>query len=220
MSTLRMQFSVQRGPCWAANSSSLYDLFAKEGAVEGEVEYDEGKGRGSFVFCDEEVASRLQFRSRELASPNPEEILTVFLWRHLDLLPDEALNTLLLLEAAWLPSGWGSKTNIRIYFEQFCPVEGVLYLPNRGNLRRVVIAFPCPKVVTALLAMEARKPHKIVSQNIKLMPVTSATLNPVNNNNNNNNSEDEEAVHKPLESDDHGNPNNNKDLKQKITSPV
>ena len=51
------------------------------------------------------------------------------------------------------------------------------------------------------------------------MPVTSATLNPVNNNNNNN-SEDEEAVHKPLESDDHGNPNNNKDLKQKITSPV
>ena len=77
-----------------------------------------------------QVASRLQFRSRELASPNPEEILTVFLWRHLDLLPDEvillisplqsitkkmtqALNTLLLLEAAWLPSGWGSKTNIR-----------------------------------------------------------------------------------------------------------
>ena len=76
------------------------------------------------------MASRLQFRSRELASPNPEEILTVFLWRHLDLLPDEvillisplqsikkkmtqALNTLLLLEAAWLPSGWGSKTNIR-----------------------------------------------------------------------------------------------------------
>ena len=55
MSTIRMQFSVQRGPCWAANSSSLYDLFAKEGAVEGEVEYDEGKGRGSFVFCDEEV---------------------------------------------------------------------------------------------------------------------------------------------------------------------
>ena len=50
------------------------------------------------------------------------------------------------------------------------------------------------------------------------MPVTSATLNPVNNNNNNN-SEDEEAVHKPLDSDDHGNPNN-KDLKQKITSPV
>jgi len=116
-----MQFSVQRGPCWAANSSSLYDLFAKEGAIEGEVDYDEGKGRGSFVFCDEEVASRLQFRSRELASPNPEEILTVFLWRHLDLLPDEALNTLLLLEAAWLPSGWGSKTNIsfvrwRVFF--------------------------------------------------------------------------------------------------------
>ena len=55
MSTIRMQFSVQRGPCWAANSSSLYDLFAKEGAVEGEVDYDEGKGRGSFVFCDEEV---------------------------------------------------------------------------------------------------------------------------------------------------------------------
>ena len=49
------------------------------------------------------------------------------------------------------------------------------------------------------------------------MPVTSATLNPVNNNNNN---EDEEAVHKPLDSDDHGNPNNYKDLKPKITSPV
>ena len=48
------------------------------------------------------------------------------------------------------------------------------------------------------------------------MPVTSATLNPVNNNN----SEDEEAVHKPLDSDDHGNLNNNKDLKQKINSPV
>ena len=55
MSTIRMQFSVQRGSCWAANPSSLYDLIAKEGAVEGEVEYDEGKGRGSFVFCDEEV---------------------------------------------------------------------------------------------------------------------------------------------------------------------
>ena len=52
------------------------------------------------------------------------------------------------------------------------------------------------------------------------MPVTSATLNPVNNINNNNISEDKEVVHKPLESDDHGNPNNNKDLKQKITSPV
>ena len=38
-----------------------------------------------------QVASRLQFRSRELASPNPEEILTVFLWRHLDLLPDEVI---------------------------------------------------------------------------------------------------------------------------------
>ena len=75
------------------------------------------------------------------------------------------MSTLLLLEAAWLPTGWGSKINIRcfllllegynpldhfrnalpffrIYFEQFCPVEGVLYLPNRGSLRRVVVAFP------------------------------------------------------------------------------
>ena len=72
------------------------------------------------------------------------------------------MTTLLLLEAAWLPTGWGSKINIRchktwllvlscntlpfalirIYFEQFCPVEGVLYLPNRGSLRRVVVAFP------------------------------------------------------------------------------
>ena len=52
------------------------------------------------------------------------------------------------------------------------------------------------------------------------MPVTSATLNPVNNINNNNISEDKEVVHKPLESDDHGNPKNNKDLKQKIISPV
>jgi len=143
------------------------------------VEYDQGKGRGSFVFHDEKVASKLQFRSRELPSHNPEEIVTVFLWRQLDLLPDKAMSSLLLLEAAWLPTGWGSKINIRIYFEQFCPVEGVLYLPNRGSLRRVVVAFPCPKVVTALLAMEARKPHMIVSQNIRLLPLTSATLNPV-----------------------------------------
>jgi len=171
--------SVQRGPCWAANASSLYELLAKEGAIDGVVEYDQGKGRGSFVFLDEEVASKLQFRSRELPSHNPEEIVTVFLWRQLDLLPDEAMSTLLLLEAAWLPTGWGSKINIRIYFEQFCPVEGVLYLPNRGSLRRVVVAFPCPKVVTALLAMEARKPHMIVTQNIRLLPLTSATLNPV-----------------------------------------
>jgi len=176
-----MMLSVQRGPCWAANSSSLYELLAKEGAIEGVVEYDQGKGRGSFVFHDEEVAAKLQFRSRELPSHNPEEVVTVFLWRHLELLPDEAMSTLLLLEAAWLPTGWGSKINIRIYFEQFCPVEGVLYLPNRGSLRRVVVAFPCPKVVTALLAMEARKPHMIVSQNIKLLPLTSATLNPVSN---------------------------------------
>lgn len=174
-----MMLSVQRGPCWAANSSSLYELLAKEGAIEGVVEYDQGKGRGSFVFHDEEVAAKLQFRSRELPSHNPEEVVTVFLWRHLELLPDQAMSTLLLLEAAWLPTGWGSKINIRIYFEQFCPVEGVLYLPNRGSLRRVVVAFPCPKVVTALLAMEARKPHMIVSQNIRLLPVTSATLNPV-----------------------------------------
>ena len=34
------------------------------------------------------------------------------------------------------------KVPLRIYFEQFCPVEGVLYLPNRGSLRRVVVAFP------------------------------------------------------------------------------
>lgn len=174
-----MMLSVQRGPCWAANSSSLYELLAKEGAIEGVIEYDQGKGRGSFVFRDEEVAAKLQFRSRELPSHNPEEVVTVFLWRHLELLPDEAMSTLLLLEAAWLPTGWGSKINIRIYFEQFCPVEGVLYLPNRGSLRRVVVAFPCPKVVTALLAMEARKPHMIVSQNIRLLPLTSATLNPV-----------------------------------------
>jgi len=177
----RMMLSVQRGPCWAANSSSLYELLAKEGAIEGVVEYDQGKGRGSFVFHDEEVAAKLQFRSRELPSHNPEEVVTVFLWRHLELLPDEAMSTLLLLEAAWLPTGWGSKINIRIYFEQFCPVEGVLYLPNRGSLRRVVVAFPCPKVVTALLAMEARKPHMIVSQNIRLLPLTGATLNPVIN---------------------------------------
>ena len=51
----RMMLSVQRGPCWAANSSSLYELLAKEGAIEGVVEYDQGKGRGSFVFHDEEV---------------------------------------------------------------------------------------------------------------------------------------------------------------------
>ena len=50
-----MMLSVQRGPCWAANSSSLYELLAKEGAIEGVVEYDQGKGRGSFVFYDEEV---------------------------------------------------------------------------------------------------------------------------------------------------------------------
>ena len=126
-----------------------------------------------------QVASRLQFRSRELASPNPEEILTVFLWRHLDLLPDEVILLISRLQsitikddsgtehlaAAWsclasLGMGlenqhqvgyntggrWRTTSSvsmpIRIYFEQFCPVEGVLYLPNRGNLRRVVIAFP------------------------------------------------------------------------------
>ena len=50
-----MMLSAQRGPCWAANSSSLYELLAKEGAIEGVVEYDQGKGRGSFVFRDEEV---------------------------------------------------------------------------------------------------------------------------------------------------------------------
>ena len=51
----RMMLSVQRGPCWAANSSSLYELLAKEGVIEGVIEYDQGKGRGSFVFHDEEV---------------------------------------------------------------------------------------------------------------------------------------------------------------------
>ena len=51
----RMMLSIQRGPCWAANPSSLYELLAKEGAIEGVVEYDQGKGRGSFVFHDEEV---------------------------------------------------------------------------------------------------------------------------------------------------------------------
>ena len=63
------------------------------------------------------------------------------------------------------------------------------------------LLFPSPKVVTALLAMEARKPHMIVSQNIRwvssdflpnhvqfkcssnsrLLPLTGATLNPVIN---------------------------------------
>ena len=51
----RMMLSIQRGPCWAANPSSLYELLSKEGAIEGVVEYDQGKGRGSFVFHDEEV---------------------------------------------------------------------------------------------------------------------------------------------------------------------
>ena len=36
-----------------------------------------------------QVAAKLQFRSRELPSHNPEEVVTVFLWRHLELLPDE-----------------------------------------------------------------------------------------------------------------------------------
>merc|ERR1712192_66200 len=168
------------------------------GAIEGVVEYDQGKGRGSFVLHDEEVAAKLQFRSRELPSHNPEEIVTVFLWRQLDLLSDKAMSTLLLLEASWLPTGWGSKINIRLYFEQFCPVEGVLYLPNRGSLRRVVVAFPCPKVVTALLAMEARKPHMIVTQNIRLLPLTSATLNPVEVNMDNMNNMDNNMVNMNL----------------------
>ena len=51
----RMMLSVQRGPCWAANPSSLYELLSKEGAIEGVVEYDQGKGRGSFVYHDEQV---------------------------------------------------------------------------------------------------------------------------------------------------------------------
>jgi len=130
------------------------------------------------------------------------------------------MSTLLLVEANWLPTGRGSTINIRIYFEQFCPVEGVLYLRNRGSLRRVVVAFPCPKVVTALLAMEARKPHMIVSQNIRLHPVTSATLNPVVTDNEivptvpteaagaaATNSE--EAAHKPSNRGDDVNENNN-----------
>ena len=54
----RMMLSVQRGPCWAANTTSLYHLLAKEGAIEGLVEYDQGKGRGSLVFHDEEVLAQ------------------------------------------------------------------------------------------------------------------------------------------------------------------
>ena len=51
----RMMLSVQRGPCWAANPANLYELLAKEGDIEGVVEYDQGSGKGSFVFHDEEV---------------------------------------------------------------------------------------------------------------------------------------------------------------------
>ena len=54
-SNARMMLSIQRGPCWAANPSSLYELLSKEGAIEGVVEYDQGKGRGSFVYHDEQV---------------------------------------------------------------------------------------------------------------------------------------------------------------------
>ena len=143
---------------------------------------------GIFLSKDEkfetaQVAAKLQFRSRELPSHNPDEIVTVFLWRHLDLLPDEVRlsncvacvrvigNNLHRQNLCWtrqwapcsclrlpgFPLGGDRKSTSgerqllgelvpfsfsRIYFEQFCPVEGVLYLRNRGSLRRVVLAFP------------------------------------------------------------------------------
>ena len=36
---------------------------------------------------------------------------------------EEVVRNLVLVEAAWLPTGWGSRVAIREYFEQFCQVS-------------------------------------------------------------------------------------------------
>ena len=60
-----------------------------------------------------QVAAKLQFRSRELPSHNPEEVVTVFLWRHLELLPDQVrlLNCLNFGSFFILPCNSGLENN-------------------------------------------------------------------------------------------------------------
>ena len=62
-----------------------------------------------------------------------------------------------------------------------------MFLANKGELRRVVVAFPryphtlhplpSPEVARAMIDMENKKPHKIGSQVVKLRPVSASTIN-------------------------------------------
>jgi hypothetical protein len=86
-----------------------------------------------------------------------------------------------------LPKGSGCRATIRSYFEQFCPVAGVVFLAGQGAVRRAVVALPrwvCSLLGTQLLrsAEVARRliakqtSHRIASHCLQLREVSAATL--------------------------------------------
>ena len=122
----KLLLAVQRGPSWLPTPSSLRALISQFGEVEGEVQYDSGRGRGAFVMAERGAADMLAYRS--LAMPELEgEVVSLFVWRSFSELEEvggSAVAGLLLLESPWLPTGWSCRAQLRSYFEQYCQVRG------------------------------------------------------------------------------------------------
>ena len=126
MESRKLLLAVQRGPSWLPTPSSLRALISQFGEVEGEVQYDSGRGRGAFVMAERGAADMLAYRS--LAMPELEgEVVSLFVWRSFSELEEvggSAVAGLLLLESPWLPTGWSCRAQLRSYFEQYCQVRG------------------------------------------------------------------------------------------------
>jgi len=173
LSERSLRLSVQKGPCWLPSPQSLHQFLSQFGQLEGQVEYDTDRGQGNVVFCSSSVADGLAWRSFCMAEQEGE-MVTVFLWRDYrsSSPPLEPVPGLVLLETPWMPRGWAKLNFLNNFFEQFCQVEGIVLLGNKGKIKRAVVAFPCTKVASALQGQS----YKLGGHSIMLKEVSKATL--------------------------------------------
>ena len=59
-------------------------------------------------------------------------------------------NFICVLESPGLPTGFEKLSIMRIHFEQYCQVSGIVFLPGKAGVRRALVAFPSVKIAEAL----------------------------------------------------------------------
>ena len=85
---------------------------------------------------------------------------------------DQNTNDFFCLESSGLPTGFEKLSILRSHFEQYCQVSGIVFLPNKGGVRRALVAFPSDRVAKALQGTK----QKLGRAMLELKAMSSSTV--------------------------------------------